>query len=293
MLFLVWENTAVQIMLWNAHSLVLFLLQLCAAGRSQTRPVLCCLLIGPRPTTRGRTASGAFTWKRTRGSCLTSKCKRLHPGVGAGRTQIDLEVWPGVNMRGLTLLHITRTWESTVLLIGLSLFYFPDIKNSVLLPARSLTRLASKPPCSHFPGVSLGVGFEMNTALARELLSATYSGLTNYNSIHIQRTCKCHSARVCTHSPLQPSIFGERPIHHTQAHTRSQLLTKQLGASTEQCRSLGKWLRTSFSWLKSPFMFIQIQMKIFLLRVTDSHTFISMSTQSIQRTKYYSRSNLF
>lgn len=62
-------------------------LQLCAAGRSQTLPVWCCLLIGPRPTTRGKTASGVSMWKRTRGSCLTSKCKRVHPGVRLEITQ--------------------------------------------------------------------------------------------------------------------------------------------------------------------------------------------------------------
>lgn len=55
-------------------------LQLCAVEKSQTRLVWCCPLIGQRPTTRGRTASGASMWKRTRGSCLTSKCKRLHSG---------------------------------------------------------------------------------------------------------------------------------------------------------------------------------------------------------------------
>lgn len=62
-------------------------LQLCAAGRSQTLLVSCCLLIGPRLTTRGRTASGVSMWKRTSGSCLTSKCKRLHPGVRLEITQ--------------------------------------------------------------------------------------------------------------------------------------------------------------------------------------------------------------
>lgn len=56
------------------------MLQLCAAGKSQTRLVWCCLLIGLRPTTRGRTASGASMWKRTKGLCLTSKCKRRHSG---------------------------------------------------------------------------------------------------------------------------------------------------------------------------------------------------------------------
>lgn len=61
-------------------------LQLCAAGKSQTRLVWCCLLIGLRPMTRGKTASGASMWKRTRGSCLTSKCKRLH---SSGITQWD------------------------------------------------------------------------------------------------------------------------------------------------------------------------------------------------------------
>lgn len=59
---------------------VFCVLQPCAAGRSPTPPAWCCLPIGPRPTTRGRTASGASTWKRTRGSCSTSKCKRLHSG---------------------------------------------------------------------------------------------------------------------------------------------------------------------------------------------------------------------
>lgn len=64
-----------------------FALQLFAAERSQTPPVWCCLLIGLRLMTRGRTASGVSMWKRTRGSCLTSKCKRLHSGVRLEITQ--------------------------------------------------------------------------------------------------------------------------------------------------------------------------------------------------------------
>lgn len=75
------------------------MLQLCAAGRSRTLRAWCCLLIGPRPMTRARTASGVSMWKRTRGSCLTSKCKRLHSGVrldirrgGQRGGQIDLKM---------------------------------------------------------------------------------------------------------------------------------------------------------------------------------------------------------
>lgn len=80
-------------------------LQLFAAARWPTLPAWCCLLIGPRPTTRGRTASGASTWKRTSGSCSIFKCKALHPGVRVGklthrglRGHADLATWNAASL---------------------------------------------------------------------------------------------------------------------------------------------------------------------------------------------------
>lgn len=103
----------------------LFALQLCAAGRSQTLLAWCSLLIGLRPMTRGRTASGASMWKRTRGSCLTSKCKRRlfrckteksHREVGGGACQTDLQLavrpehTPGTHPRGfLSIYSLSHT----------------------------------------------------------------------------------------------------------------------------------------------------------------------------------------
>lgn len=163
--------------------------------------------------TRGRTASGASMWKKTRGSCLTSKCKRGRSGLnlkitwGGGERwgQIDLEMLntesPGRNTHThtvsvssfLPLVHIDTVGHAHgkvfLRLKSLIRFFFVCyIKNSVLLPARSLTRLASKPPCSHFPSVCLRVGFEMNMLWQWTTLSHL-SSFSNCNSTHTQHTC--------------------------------------------------------------------------------------------------------
>lgn len=180
------------------------MLQLCAAGRSQTLLVLCCLLIGPRLTTRGRTASGVSMWKRTSGSCLTSKCKRLHPGVRLEITQggqrgcqaPDINTHTPLGYFPILCLIYADTLQNAnrkvfLWLQSLIRFFFniPYIKNSVLLPARSLTRLASKPSCSHFPGVCLRVGFEMNLLWQSTTLSHLFS-LPNCNSAQMHKDVK-------------------------------------------------------------------------------------------------------
>lgn len=165
-------------------------LQPCAAGRSLTLLALCCLLIGPRPTTRDRIASGASMWKRTRGSCLTSKCKRLHLGEMTSKVRGEIRLTATLLMmqilfvflryfRTIKLRHHAQYshWEVFLQLQSLIRFFFLTcyIKKSVQLPACTLTRLASKPPCFHSPGVCLRDGFEMNM-LWQSTTWVTYPG---------------------------------------------------------------------------------------------------------------------
>lgn len=111
---LIWHD--IQFSVWHQlrYSCIFFcffkalsalVLQLFAAARWPTLPAWCCLLIGPRPTTRGRTASGASTWKRTSGSCSIFKCKALHPGVRVGKLthwglggHADLATWNAASL---------------------------------------------------------------------------------------------------------------------------------------------------------------------------------------------------
>lgn len=173
-------------------------------------------------------------WKRTRGSCLTSKCKRLHSGVRVryhtGRSRerrSHNEMWKTLvsghkparspssstlsYFLSLTLRHAHEEiflWPQSLIRFFFLIGY---IKNSVLLPARSLTRLASKPPCSHFPSVCLRVGFEMNMLWQWTTLSHL-SSHPHCNATHMPTDVKIDR---CTHRYRHAPFLLHKFLLHT------------------------------------------------------------------------------